>query len=523
MAVFEVKNLTVSFQNGNEKNTVVNDLSFSVEKGEMLGLVGESGSGKTMTALCSAGLLFSSDAEIKGQILIDGKDVLSLTPKELAKIRGREIGMIFQEPMTSLDSAKKIGWQIEETLMLHTKLSKPERRASALKAIEEAGLAETERIYDSYPHQLSGGQRQRVMIAAALIGEPKILLADEPTTALDVTVQKQILELLRRQCAAKGIAVLFISHDLSLVRSLCSKMIVMQQGRAIEKGLSEDIFRKPKMPYTKELISAVPRFERKISSNNADWTEKETVLSVKDLNAFYPKENSRLFKKSEKTKVLSDISFDVKKGEIIGLAGESGSGKSTLARCILGLHKDKTGEIIHSTKYPQMVFQDAGSSLNPSETVEWILEEPLKNCTKLSAEKRRECVSEMLYLVHLPEELRNRYPHQLSGGQRQRVSIAAALMLEPKFLIADEPVSALDVTVQKQILLLMQEIAAETGVSILLISHDMRIVYQMCDRVFIMKDGRIVESGDPEAIYKAPKHPYTKELLDSAGANIDVL
>lgn len=516
MAVFEVRNLTIIFHDGKEPQTVVDNLSFSIEKGEMVGLVGESGSGKTMTALASAGLLFSSEAEVRGQILIDGRDILTLSPKELAEIRGSEIGMIFQEPMTSLDPTKKVGWQVEESLMLHTKLSKTDRRARALEAIKEAGLTDTERIYNSYPHQLSGGQRQRVMIAAALVSEPKLLLADEPTTALDVTVQKQILSLLQRQCAAHGIAVLFISHDLSLVRSLCEKMIVMQGGKAIETGLSDDIFRSPKMPYTKELISAVPKFERMVSEKTD--REEETVLTVKDLCAFYPKEGSRLFRKAEKKKALSDISFTVKKGEIIGLAGESGSGKSTLARCILGLHNDKTGEISHTTKYPQMVFQDAGSSLNPSKTVEWILEEPLKNCSGLSAEKRKECVTEMLYLVHLPEQLRTRYPHQLSGGQRQRVSIAAALMLEPKFLIADEPVSALDVTVQKQILSLMQEIAVETGVSILLISHDLRVVYQMCDRVLIMKDGRIVEEGDPAVIYREPKHLYTKELLESAGA-----
>ncbi|MGN0630500.1 MAG: ATP-binding cassette domain-containing protein, partial [Ruminococcus sp.] len=314
MAVFEVKNLTITFHDGKKPQTVVDNLSFSVEKGEILGLVGESGSGKTMTALASAGLIFSADAEIKGQILIDGKDILSLSPKQLAEIRGSEIGMIFQEPMTSLDPAKKIGWQIEESLMLHTKLSKTDRRVMALKAIKEAGLAETERIYNSYPHQLSGGQRQRVMIAAAMASEPKLLLADEPTTALDVTVQKQILSLLRSQCIAHGIAVLFISHDLSLVRTLCEKMIVMQEGKAIEKGLSEDIFLRPEMPYTKELISAVPKFERKNSPEKP--RERETVLSVRNLSAYYPKENSRLFKKAEKTKVLTDISFDVKKGEI---------------------------------------------------------------------------------------------------------------------------------------------------------------------------------------------------------------
>ncbi|MDD6268507.1 MAG: ABC transporter ATP-binding protein [Oscillospiraceae bacterium] len=516
MAVFEVKDLSIIFHDEKEPMTVVDNLSFTVNKGEIMGLVGESGSGKTMTALAAAGLLGDRKAEIKGQIIIDGKDILSVSAEEMRKIRGSQVGMIFQEPMTSLDPAKTVGWQVEEALMLHTELSKEDRRAKALKAIKEAGLTDCERIYNSYPHQLSGGQRQRVMIAAALITKPKLLLADEPTTALDVTVQKQILDLLKEQCMAHGIAVLFISHDLSLVRSMCERMIVMQNGRAIEEGTSENIFTSPKMPYTKELIEAVPKFERECDSEKS--AGNETVLTISGLSAFYPQTGGKIFSRKRKVQTLFDISLDVKKGEIIGLAGESGSGKSTLARCILDLHRYKTGEIRHNTKYPQMVFQDAGSSLNPSKTVEWILEEPLKNCTSLNAERRRECVTEMLYLVKLPDELRKRRPGQLSGGQRQRVSIAAALMLKPGFLIADEPVSALDVTVQKQILSLMKEIARETGVSVLLISHDLRVVYQMCDRVLIMKNGRIVEEGNPLELYKNPKHPYTKELLDSAGA-----
>lgn len=516
MAVFEVQNLSIKFHDEKEPFTAVNDLSFSAEVGEIVGLVGESGSGKTMTALAAAGLILSKDVEVTGKILIDGIDILSLSEKNLAKMRGNKIGMIFQEPMTSLDPAKKIGRQVEEVLKLHTDLSGDERREKALEAIKNAGLSDFKRIYNSYPHQLSGGQRQRIMIAAALIAKPKILLADEPTTALDVTVQKQILEFLKNQCKANDITVLFISHDLSLVRSLCERMIVMQNGKAIEKGFSNNIFNNPQAEYTKELIAAVPKFEREICKKK--YKDNKNVLDVSKLCAFYPKNSSKIFSKKEKAQVLYDISFNVKKGEIIGLAGESGSGKSTLARCILGLHKDKTGDVHHNTKYPQMVFQDAGSSLNPSKTIEWILEEPLKNCTKLSAKQRYDCVTEMLYLVKLPENLRERYPMQLSGGQRQRVSIAAALMLKPDFLIADEPVSALDVTVQKQILALMKEIARETGVAILLISHDLRIVYQMCDRVLIMKDGRIVEEGEPTVLYKTPKHSYTKALLESAGA-----
>lgn len=516
MALLEIRHLDITFLDGKVPQKIVENLNLTMEAGDRIGLVGESGSGKTMSALAVAGLLKRRDVRMEGEILLNGQNLLTCTPQALRRIQGSEIGMIFQEPMTSLNPAKTIGWQVEEALRLHTDLTAEERKARAMEALRDAELEDTERIYNAYPHALSGGQRQRVMIAAAMICRPKLLLADEPTTALDVTVQQQMLALLRKLGETYGTAILFISHDLALVRTLCSKMVVLQEGKAVESGNAEDIFANPAHPYTKALLAAVPKFERKTRiSPKADATE---VLRVSDLCAFYPKESRHFFRKKEKKEVLHNISFRIRKGEIIGLVGESGCGKSTLARTILGLHKDYTGEIRHSTTHPQMVFQDAGSSLNPSRTVEWILEEPLRNCTKLTSQQRQECVTEMLWLVKLEESLRKRYPWQLSGGQRQRVSIAAALMLHPEFLIADEPVSALDVTVQKQILGLMQEIVQETAVSILLISHDLRVVYQMCDRVLVMKDGVVVESGTAEEIYRNPQHDYTKSLLRSAGA-----
>lgn len=515
MALLEIKDLTISFRSGKDVQTVVDGLSFSVEDGEIFGLVGESGSGKTMTALAVAGLLRYRDADISGSIFLDGKELLSLSSDEMRRIQGSEIGMIFQEPMTSLNPSKTVGWQIEETLRLHTRLTKEERKSRAMEVIAETELPDPERIYNSYPHQLSGGQRQRAMIAAAIVSRPRLLLADEPTTALDVTVQAEILALIKKYSQTHGTAVLFISHDLSIVRMLCSRMLVMQNGRSVEEGQSNDIFTDPREPYTKELIKAVPVFAE---TYNKKLPESEkAVLKVSGLDAYYPVSSGRLFSKRKKKQILTGLNLTVHKGEIVGLCGESGCGKTTLARCILGLHKDHTGGISCTTQRPQMVFQDAGSSLNPSKTVEWILEEPLKNCTELSAEERRRCVNEMLYLVKLPEELKTRYPHQLSGGQRQRVSIAAALMLQPEFLIADEPVSALDVTVQKQILDLLEEIAHETGVSILFISHDLRTVSRLCQYVLIMKDGQVVEEGQPYKVFSQPENDYTKRLLRSAG------
>ncbi len=518
MHILEIRNLCISFPGKDTSQTVVDHLNLTMDAGELVGLVGESGSGKTMSALAVAGLLRRRNVHVEGEILLCGKNLLTCDERTLRSIQGSEIGMIFQEPMTSLNPTKTVGWQVEEALRLHTELTPQERKLRALNALHEAELEDTERIYHAYPHELSGGQRQRVMIAAAMICKPKLLLADEPTTALDVTVQHRMMQLLHRLSAQNGTAVLFISHDLALVRTLCSRMLVLQEGKVVEEGTSEIIFTSPKQHYTKELIDAVPRFER--TSHRTIKENAPTVLTVQNLCAYYPAEQRKLFRKNAKKQALSDITFHVRKGEIVGLVGESGCGKSTLARTILGLHKDYSGTVQHHAASPQMVFQDAGSALNPSKTIDWILQEPLKNCTKLTQQQRRECVTEMLWLVRLEESLRTRYPHELSGGQRQRVSIASALMLHPEFLIADEPVSALDVTVQKQILALMQEIVEETGVSILLISHDLRVVYRMCDRVLVMKDGKIVESGTATDVCENPRHDYTKALLRSAGRKI---
>lgn len=515
MELLRVENMSIEFHDKAEPDMVVNNFNMTIDEGEMVGLVGESGSGKSQSALSIAGLIRRHDVKRSGRILFQGKDLLAISRSELRKFQGCDIGIVFQEPMTSLNPVKKIGWQVEESLRIHTDMDENSRKERAFEVLRQVGLEDTERIYNAYPHELSGGQRQRVMIAAAIITRPKLLIADEPTTALDVTVQAQIIELLREINHESKIAILFISHDLNLVRSLCHRVIVMKQGDLIEEGDSSRIFEAPTEEYTKQLIAAIPRFEKRWGehelTNNAD-----NVLEVEDLSVRFKNSAGFFGRNSKEVDILTDVSFNVKRGEILGLVGESGSGKSTLARAILGVDARYTGTIKHGSKNPQMIFQDPFGSLNPSKKIGWILEEPLKNLTKLDRSQRNHRVVEMLKKVGLDERLISHYPRELSGGQRQRVCIALALIMEPEFLIADEAVSALDVTVQAQILELLVKLQRETGVSILFISHDLRVVYQICNRVLILNKGRIVEQGKVEDIYREPKDGYTKQLLRSA-------
>lgn len=514
--LLSVKNLNIGFEDKKTQQKVVTDFNLTIGFGECVGLVGESGSGKSLSALAIAGLLKKRKNVIAdGEIAFAGhSDFLSLEENELCKLRGTDIGMIFQEPMTSLDPVRTIGWQVEESLRIHTDLSKEERRARAMEALRDVGLADTERIYAAYPHELSGGQRQRVMIAAAMIHKPKLLIADEPTTALDVTIQAQILELLQRINEKEHTAILFISHDLHLVHRLCGQVVVMKDGKIVEAGRADDVFYAPKEAYTKKLVSAIPGFERE--KEKVEKTPEKTVLSVLGLNVFFDKRKRGLFGKKETMQVLRDVSFSIGEGEIVGLVGESGSGKSTIARTLLGINKNYEGTITHAEAHPQMVFQDPFGSLNPSKTIGWILEEPLRNFTRDDRKTRQKKVGEILKRVGLGEEYLSRYPGELSGGQRQRVCIALALILNPKFFIADEAVSALDVTIQAQILALLKELHEELKTAILFISHDLRVVYQLCDRVLILKEGEIIEQGPVEEIYKNPKDEYTKQLLKSA-------
>ena len=521
--LLNVKNLNIEFMDTDVQKQVVSGLNLTIKEGEIIGLVGESGSGKTLSALAIAGLLQKrKDVSMQGKIsFADHRDFLSLQEKELCKVRGTEIGIIFQEPMTSLNPVKTIGWQVEESLSIHTSIKKEERKKRAITALKKVGLLDAERIYHAYPHELSGGQRQRVMIAAAMIHEPRLLIADEPTTALDVTIQAQIVDLLKEINKNTHTVILFISHDLNLVHGLCDRVYVMKDGRVVESGDSDTIFRRPKEAYTTALLHAIPKFEKDIKgeADLAQNQKKADILQVSNLCVYFEKRRKSIFEKKEKVQILSDVSFSVKQGEIVGLVGESGSGKSTLARTLLGINSDYAGEVILADNYPQMIFQDPFSSLNPAKTVGWILEEPLRNITKDTKEVRKEKAKAMISKVGLSEKYLNRYPSELSGGQRQRVCIALSLMLNPKLLIADEAVSALDVTIQKQILDLLRALHRVFNNAILFISHDLRVVYGFCDRVLVLKDGKIIEQGTVEEIYQNPKEDYTRQLLESAEYN----
>ncbi len=519
--ILSVENLKIEFHDHASPETAVEDFDLELFPGEIVGFVGESGSGKSLSAMAIAGLLNRKSLTKSGRIMFQGKELLTCSRSVLRTFQGDEISMIFQEPNTSLNPVKKIGWQIEESLRIHhLDVSPAKRKERAVKMLADVGMYNPEKIYEMYPHELSGGMRQRVMIAAAMIGNPQILIADEPTTALDVTVQAQIVELLRKINREKGTAIIFISHDLSLVRQLCSRVLVMQKGKVVESGDTEQIFNSPKNSYTKELIAAIPVVDIANDTEYIDeFKDSEDVLKVKDLNVYYRNHKTGLFSKSNRQQILKSVSLSMKKGEILGLVGESGSGKSTLAKTIVGINKDFEGTIQKTDDYPQMIFQDPYGSLNPGRSVRWILRESLradrkKKWTEEEIDKR---MKDVLTQVELPLEYLDRMPSQLSGGQRQRVSIALSLMQRPDILIADEPVSALDVTIQAQILKLLEHLHEKLGISILFISHDLRVVYHLCDHVAIMKKGKIVEFGQTRDIYKNPQADYTKELLQSAG------
>ena len=520
--ILSVKNLEITFHaDTNRKHIVVQNMNLSVEKGQMTALVGASGCGKTITALAVAGLLPDTAQITGGSITVCGHDVLALKKRERRKLGGSAISMIFQEPASSLNPLVPVGRQIAEPLRVHRHFSEKQAYPFVIEAMERAGLPECEKLYSFFPHQLSGGLCQRVMIALALICKPALLIADEPTTALDACIRYGILEQLKSACRETNTSVLFISHDLETIAGLCEKVAVMNNGSIAETNSVREIFIHPRHECTKALVLSVPKQEKKIPF----CPSGETILEVRDV--------CRHYGKPAKT-ALNGVSFSLRKGEIAGIVGESGCGKTTLARCIANLDTAYTGTIRCCGSAPQnrekntrrktagtiqMIFQNPAQALNPRRTVLQILKEPLYTHRLGTSAERRAKALDMLRLMELEPEYADRYPHELSGGQKQRIAIGSALMLSPDILIADEAVSALDPPVQAQILKLLARLNKTLGISILFISHNLSVVHSFCDTITVMCRGKIVEQGNADDIYFSPQHSYTKHLL-AAGKNM---
>jgi peptide/nickel transport system ATP-binding protein len=524
-AVLSIDNLSVEILGSPTGERVVRSLGFTIAPGETVCVVGESGSGKSVTSLAVMGLLpKDSLAACSGSILIDGEDILKATPERLRALRATRMAMVFQEPMTALNPVQRVGQQIDEVLRVHTTLSKSARRAKVLAMLESVHLPDVARIIDSYPHQLSGGQRQRIVIAMALILEPRLLIADEPTTALDVTTQKQILLLIRELQQKHRTAVLFITHDFGVVAEIADRIVVMHRGEVVEVGSREQILARPVQAYTRMLVSSVPSLVPK--KRAAVITP--LLLEVVGLDKTYAEK--KMFGTSRSVAAAQQIDLRLHRGEIVGLVGESGSGKSTVARCVVRLIDPSAGAIringvdiamaSGSALRPlrrqiQIVFQDPFRSLNPRLRVGESIIEGLVNFGT-PREKALARATELMELVGLPADAMARYPHQFSGGQRQRICIARALALEPDVLVADEAVSALDVSVQAQVLALLEEIRQRTGIAVLFITHDLRVAAQICDTIIVMQEGRIVEAGPAEAVLTNPAQAYTRALIDAA-------
>ncbi|MDP4129729.1 MAG: ABC transporter ATP-binding protein [Bacteroidota bacterium] len=559
--------MSLSFRSADGYTAALEHISLEVTAGAMLAVVGESGSGKSVTALSILHLLPPAAARVdQGEILfspdgVNAIDLRKLSEKELRSLRGNRIGIIFQEPMTSLNPVMTCGRQVMEPLQLHRKLNNGRARREVLELFKKVRLPDPEVLFNRYPHQLSGGQKQRVMIAMAISCKPALLICDEPTTALDVTVQKTILELLQDLRKSENMGMIFITHDLGLVSDMADRAVVMYRGRIVEKGSVEDLFLRPQHPYTRGLLFCRPVLHQKgerlpVVSDFLDGQQpagkalpdlmglnaetKNTggkkaasgiLISVKGLNIWYSSGKTWLGRQKGWTKAVQDVSFDVFNGETLGLVGESGCGKTTLGRALLRLNKPVSGSIRFDDrdllampdselrpfrKNIQIVFQDPYSSLNPRLTIGSALSEPLKiHASSLNASERKEKVKELLRKVDLKPEHVNRYPHEFSGGQRQRIVIARALALNPDFVVFDESVSALDVSIQAQVLNLINDLKREFGFTAVFISHDLSVVHYLCDRVMVMEKGRIVEMGDAETLYRNPQTAYTKSLIDA--------
>jgi peptide/nickel transport system ATP-binding protein len=549
MSFLKIKDLSVDYQMRKETVYAAKNVNIEVNKGEILGLVGESGSGKSTVGNAIINLIDEPGKVSSGSVMLGDLNIHD-DPNNIVKYRGKKIGLIFQDPQTSLNPILTIGEQLIETIQTHLELNKVEAKTKAINLLKEVGIKDAENRFDNYPHQFSGGMRQRVVISLSLCCEPELLIADEPTTALDVSIQSQILELIKKLTKERNLAVILITHDMGVIAETADRVAVMKNGNIVEIGLTKEILTKPKKTYTKSLVSSVPPTNKKISrfviiekENNINkennlkilnrWTKKEItkqdLIQVTNLSKSF---DDNFFTESSKNSVMAvnDVSFNIREGESFGLVGESGSGKSTIAKMIVNLFKPSTGDIffddicITKIKYKsemmkfrrqiQMIFQDPYSSLNGRLKVKDIVSEPIKlHNPSISRNDLDRYVFDLLESVELTQNSADRYPHEFSGGQRQRISIARALATQPRLLVCDEPTSALDVSIQAQILNLLKDIQEQLNLTILFISHDLPVVRQMCDRIGVLRDGKLCEVSDTEDLFLKPQHGYTKELL----------
>ena len=524
-ALLDVKDLQVSFRQDGQLIPAVRGVSFAVNRGETVALVGESGSGKSVSALSTVSLLGES-AEVSGSVTYNGQQMIGADDKLLRDVRGNDISFIFQEPMTSLNPLHTIEKQLAESLALHQGLQGQAARARVLELLQQVGINDAESRMDAYPHQLSGGQRQRVMIAMALANKPDILIADEPTTALDVTIQAQILDLLKDLKDEMGMGLLFITHDLGIVRRIADRVFVMQKGLVVEEGPTAEIFDNPQHPYTRKLLGAEPTGAPAPVAEDAP-----EVLRTDNLKVWFPIQKGLLRRTVGHVKAVNDTSLSIRAGETLGIVGESGSGKTTAALAIMrligsegevtfrgeDLRKWSTKKLRRLRADMQIVFQDPFGSLSPRMTCFQIISEGLAIHKIDKGRDKRELVAEVMTEVGLDPATMDRYPHEFSGGQRQRIAIARAMVLRPKLLVLDEPTSALDMTVQVQIVNLLRDLQAKYGLAYLFISHDLKVVRAMSHKVMVMKRGDVVEYGDVDALYDNPQTEYTRNLLQAAG------
>ncbi len=554
MNLLDIKNLNIDFPLRRYTHHATTDVFFSISKGEIVGIVGESGAGKSTIGNAVIDLLSRPGKVVSGEIFLEGREISNLSYDEMLEIRGGEIGFIFQDPMTSLNPLFTIGDQLIETMVENLNISTEKAKQKAIVLLEQVGIDNPETRLKQYPHQFSGGMRQRVVIAIALSCDPKLIIADEPTTALDVSVQDQILQLIKKLCTERDVGVMLVTHDMGVIANVADRVVVMYKGKIVEIGATDQVLTRPIHEYTKSLISAVPPSKKKLDRfPNITYIEKNEenlpsidvknhwlgktqassnskyLLEVKNVSLKFKIKDSFLKKNRQYIYANKDVSFNLSPGESLGLVGESGSGKSTIARTIVGLYKPECGQIYYDginigemsekqrnplRSHMQMIFQNPYSSLNPRMSVNDTICEPMRLHKLAPSNQIAQITRDLLNHVGLGEKAADKYPHEFSGGQRQRISIARALATRPKLLICDEPTSALDVSVQAQILNLIKDLQDELGLSILFITHDLPVVRQMCDRIAVMRSGKILEVSNTDDLFNNPKHPYTAQLLD---------